>query len=435
VNYRGSQRVCSTSYLDTSLRSAFPESLSMFNYVGKTLIGNETGNVFNWNDMKNANLNYTFITTDSGVPLQYLYIGFSSPSFLSSPNYDWFVMNYTKFVPGPFNQSVLALPSDCQPGNAISHTERLSHLFHFDEETLFNEFVSEHKKEYNSEEEKQARKKIFLTNLEKIINHRWEFNLGLKKHVLALNHLADKTEEEVTGCYQSRPKKEKEEYHQITGKSVPSFVDWRTKGAVSPLKDQGDCGSCWSFSSTGSAESLHYLKYGKMEYLSEQYLVSCSLESSGCQGGEPSQSYDFVSRTNGGIWPSEENFPYRMQNIRCVLGRNGTVVIKGYKKISEFDQSALEDAVANVGPISICICTKGWTFYHSGVFDDSVCNFYELDHCAGLVGYGTDEKTGEDYWLIRNSWSKYWGEAGFMRISRGHNRCGVETTPIYPIIG
>ena len=87
-----------------------------------------------------------------------------------------------------------------------------------------------------------------------------------------------------------------------------------------------------------------------------------------------------------------------MQNQRCESNRNGTVKIRGFKRVNPFDEASLKDALVYVGPISICIDTKGWTFYHSGVFDDPACNFYSLDHCALLVGYGTDEKTRQDYW-------------------------------------
>ena len=155
------------------MRSAFPSELNSFIYTGKTIVGNVTANVFTLADDKKAKLNYTYIVSEEGTPLQYSYIGFSNPSFINSPNYDWFLMSYSKYSAGYFNQSYFDIPNDCVPGNAISHTERLSHLLHFGEDVAFEEFISEHKKVYSGEEEKQKRKKIFHDNLSKIVNHRW----------------------------------------------------------------------------------------------------------------------------------------------------------------------------------------------------------------------------------------------------------------------
>jgi len=215
---------------------------------------------------------------------------------------------------------------------------------------------------------------------------------------------------------------------------LPEKWDWRTKGAVSVLKDQGDCGSCWSFSATGAAESAYFLKHNTMVTLSEQYLLDCSWsEGNGaCDGGSQGGSYDYVVGNNKGQWPTEIQYPYKMNPQQCQSISNNVTVI-GKKHVFPFDQHALMDAVVE-RPIAISVSTKGWTFYHSGVLDDPGCNTLSIDHCVLLIGYGTDNATNKDYWLVKNQWSQFWGENGYIRIARAWNRCGVETDPLYPIV-
>eukprot|EP01091_Cochliopodium_minus_P017683 TRINITY_DN698_c0_g1_i1.p1 TRINITY_DN698_c0_g1~~TRINITY_DN698_c0_g1_i1.p1 ORF type:complete len:537 (+),score=116.43 TRINITY_DN698_c0_g1_i1:204-1613(+) len=445
---RDTTRICFKGSLESSLISAFPPHLNSFKYAGKQIIGNTTCDAFNYNSpVQGATNNYTFYVAPNGVPVQFNYIGFSSSiaGYLHSPNYDWFVSNYTRYIPNYYNASDFDLPSICNtvtPTKVMSPSQRMSHMFHFDVDQMFAEFVSQHGKVYKSKEEYNLRKKIYIDNLSKISSHRWEYNSGKHSHTLGVNWFADKTKEEVkSSCYRKDEKlfqkklQDKKIYHQKSSSAVPTSIDWREKGAVSPIKDQGDCGSCWSFSATGAVESAHFIKNSRMVTASEQYLLDCTWEVSNaaCNGGWPFASYDYVLKHNNASWPSEKDYRYLMNPSIC-KSVAGEITLLDYKKITQFDEAGLTDAVGNFGPVSVCVDSTNWTFYHSGIFDDKTCssNPNDIDHCVLAVGYGSEN--GKDYWIIKNQWSQHWGEQGYMRLAKGENRCGVADDASYPIV-
>ncbi|VEL24902.1 unnamed protein product, partial [Protopolystoma xenopodis] len=224
---------------------------------------------------------------------------------------------------------------------------------------------------------------------------------------------------------------------------LPESVDWRSAGAVTPIKDQGRCGSCWAFSSTGALEGQHFRKTGILAGLSEQQLVDCSSAygNMGCQGGLMDKAFQYVKDNNG--IDDEKSYPYESGKTGeasdvCKFEEQFVAAkVTGFVDLPSKDERKLKEAVANVGPISIAINSGLLSFphYKHGIYDDPDCQGdpTDLDHGVLLVGYGSEN--GTDYWLIKNSWGTSWGEDGFVRIRRDHrNLCGVTTAPSYPLV-
>lgn len=220
---------------------------------------------------------------------------------------------------------------------------------------------------------------------------------------------------------------------------LPSEVDWVSKGVVFGIKDQADCGSCWAFGSAAAVESAHAIKHGILAPLSEQVLLDCSWPygNNACNGGSQSSAYKAIIQRFNGSWPLETEYAYRQNPGTCqnIEATKSNVKLLDYHYV--IGTHALMDAVANHGPVAVAISTfpaNPFTYYHTGVFADLLCNPIVPDHVVSVVGYGTDNKTGVPYWRLKNQWSSFWGEQGFMRITRRLDDCGVATYGVLPIV-
>ena len=209
--------------------------------------------------------------------------------------------------------------------------------------------------------------------------------------------------------------------------ALPASVDWSTKGAVTGVKDQGNCGSCWSFSATGALEGAYQIKYGSLVSFSEQNLVSCDTIDSACNGGLMDNAFSWT-KTNGGLC-TEAGYPYTSgttgQKGTCTTTctKNTGVTPKSFTDVARNSDSALMTAIAQQ-PVSIAIQANQPAFqlYKSGVLTGTCGS--NLDHGVLAVGYGT-WTDGTDYYKVKNSWGTGWGMSGYILIQRGNpQRCG-----------
>jgi len=287
--------------------------------------------------------------------------------------------------------------------------------------------------------------KIFTENMYMISRHNEKFHAGEVTYKLKMNHYGDLLPHEfrARNGYQMRPKNSS----TLKGASfvmppkeieLPRHVDWRTKGAVTPVKDQGMCGSCWAFSTTGALEGQHARQTGNLVSLSEQNLVDCSTSygNNGCNGGLMDFAFQYI-KDNGGI-DTESGYPYHGIDENCTFHKSdiGAQDV-GYVDIPQDNEHALKAALATIGPVSVAIdaSNPSFQFYHHGVYYEENCSPENLDHGVLAVGYGTDKKSGKDYFLVKNSWSENWGLQGYIKMSRNRdNNCGIASAASYPLV-
>ena len=305
---------------------------------------------------------------------------------------------------------------------------------------VYEAWLAKHGKSYNALGEKERRFQIFKDNLRFIDEH----NAENRTYKVGLNRFADLTNEEYRSMYlgtrtaakRRSSNKISDRYAFRVGDSLPESVDWRKKGAVVEVKDQGSCGSCWAFSTIAAVEGINKIVTGGLISLSEQELVDCDTSyNEGCNGGLMDYAFEFIIN-NGGI-DSEEDYPYKASDGRCDQYRKNArvVTIDGYEDVPENDEKSLEKAVANQ-PVSVAIEAGGREFqlYQSGIFTGR-CGT-ALDHGVTAVGYGTEN--GVDYWIVKNSWGASWGEEGYIRMERdlatsATGKCGIAMEASYPI--
>jgi len=286
------------------------------------------------------------------------------------------------------------------------------------------------------ESEETHRYNVFKQNLDFV--NSWDAEA--KGYTVGINKFADLTSEEFVSIYNGmKINKEYEavpEPEPVKSGVTGDIVNWVNKGAVTGIKNQGQCGSCWSFSATGSMEGAKFLKTGTLTSLSEQNLVDCSTAqgNQGCNGGLMDQAFQYVI-SNAGI-DTEESYPYTATgpNDCQYSASNIGDTISNFQDVTSGSESALMTA-ANQQPVSVAIDASNNSFqlYTSGVYYEPACSSTSLDHGVLVVGYGTDD-SGTDYWLVKNSWGTDWGMNGFIQMSRNKdNNCGIATSASYPI--
>jgi len=273
----------------------------------------------------------------------------------------------------------------------------------------------------------------FRKNLAMIASH----DEGSEGWSMAMNEFADMSWDEFSTMFKGYNHRENEHsrsmnLHEVNhSETLAGDVDWVAKGAVTPPKNQGQCGSCWSFSTSGAVEGAWQIAKGELLSLSEQQMVDCagSYGNNGCSGGLMDDGFEYVIKEG---LATEESYPYTAKDGgACNTDAEKVAHISSYTDVAKGDEAALLSAV-NQGPVSVAIQAdqSGFQFYSGGVFSGTCGK--QLDHGVLVVGYGAD--AGKEYWKIKNSWGATWGEQGFIRIARDQDQCGLADSASYPVV-
>ena len=308
-------------------------------------------------------------------------------------------------------------------------------------EEAWNAFKETYDKSYDSPKEEEYRKQVFADNLQTIETHNYLHAKGLKSFTMGINKYSDMEIGEfkklVNGFKRSKGGRKGASYLPLNADvDLPKEVDWRNKGYVTGIKDQGMCGSCWAFSAIGSLEGQNFRKTMNLVSLSEQNLVDCSRPegNEGCAGGFMDWAFQYI-QNNDGV-DTEASYPYTAKDGKCMYNAaNKGATDTGFVDIASGNETMLKESVAMVGPISVAIDAGHQSFlqYSGGIYDNPKCSTEDLDHGVVVVGYGTEN--GQDYWIIKNSWGMSWGEHGYGRMSRNkRNQCGIATMASYPLV-
>jgi cathepsin L len=297
-------------------------------------------------------------------------------------------------------------------------------------------------KNYSDNVEDEQRRAIWEGHLQMVEQHNARHSKGEVSYRLGMNKFADMTNAEFVethnGLKQSPPatSANRKKFVPPLGHVNDAGVDWRTKGYVTGVKDQGQCGSCWAFSATGALEGQWFHKTRKLISMSEQNLVDCSQPqgNEGCDGGLMDQAFTYIQQQ--GI-ESEMDYPYKAVDQTCMYDPAKKIASDtGFVDITSGDEYDLTTAIGTVGPISVGIDASQSSFqlYESGVYDEPNCSDYQLDHGVLAVGYNTDP-TGGSYYIVKNSWGDKWGMQGYIWMSRDkQNQCGIATAASFPIV-
>ena len=312
--------------------------------------------------------------------------------------------------------------------------------FHWKE---FSNFQDRFSRRYSNIQELESRFFIFRQNLIGILSHNADHT---QNFTMGVNQFTDLTSEEFKAQYLSSYTSQVGSFgcksFTSTASSAPSSIDWRSKGVVNPVRDQGQCGSCWAFSTTSNAESVWAISSGQLLDLSEEFLVDCASGAGyynmGCNGGNPDSAFKYMIN-NGQC--SESSYPYKAGTTKtagtCQQCSPAPVHFSSCSDVKPNDQVSLKGAVAKQ-PVAIAIeaDTRYFQSYSGGILDSAECG-QNLDHAVEIIGYGTEN--GIDYWNVRNSWSSSWGEGGYVRIKKSSSTndpgiCGLAIEPSFLVV-
>jgi len=318
----------------------------------------------------------------------------------------------------------------------------------------FEKYVEKFNKTYVDDAERKHRFMAFLENEEEIA----ELNALEGGTIFGWTIFSDMTKEEFTKRLNFVPY-DKDRRNALFGE-IPvhkskknltvSSLDWRTKNAVTPVKDQGDCGSCWAFSAVQTVESAYLLKHTSVSadnfLLSEQEVVSCDTSDAGCNGGDLPSAFEFIEWSG---LTTEAAYPYTSGSDGDSGSCKGFSPLSGtkpssykyatpecYSSCNNQDEGTLANTMAEVGPIGICVNAAKWQNYNGGIMSKRSCGshrYNRLDHCVQAVAFESID-TGSGYWIVKNSWTSDWGEDGYIYLQYGENTCGIADEALYVIL-
>ncbi|XP_029009581.1 pro-cathepsin H [Betta splendens] len=303
------------------------------------------------------------------------------------------------------------------------------------DEFHFRSWMSQYNKVY-SPQEYYERLQIFTDNKRRIDKH----NAGNHSFTMRLNQFSDMTFSEFRKSYLlSEPQNcsATKGNYLSSNAPLPDSIDWRKKGNyLTPVKNQGPCGSCWTFSTTGCLESVVAIGTGKLVPLSEQQLVDCAqaFNNHGCKGGLPSQAFEYILYNKGLM--TETDYPYNAFEGPCRYSpKLAAAFVKDVVNITAYDEMGMVDAVATHNPVSFAFdVTADFMSYHEGVYTSTQCHSTTdmVNHAVLAVGYG--QANGIPYWIVKNSWGSSWGMDGYFLIERGKNMCGLAACSSFPVV-
>ncbi|XP_065139191.1 pro-cathepsin H isoform X2 [Paramisgurnus dabryanus] len=298
----------------------------------------------------------------------------------------------------------------------------------------FKSWMSQYNKKYEMSEYYQ-RLQVFLENKQKIDHH----NAGKHTFTMGLNQFSDMTFAEFRKHYlltEPQNCSATRGNHVSSNGPYPDMIDWRTKGNyVTDVKNQGPCGSCWTFSTTGCLESVTAIATGKLLQLAEQQLVDCAdaFNNHGCKGGLPSQAFEYIMYNKGLM--TEEDYPYTAREGPCKFKpQQAAAFVKDVVNITRYDEMGMVDALAKYNPVSFAYEVVGdFMHYKDGIYTSTKCHNTTdmVNHAVLAVGYA--QENGTPYWIVKNSWGTSWGINGYFYIERGKNMCGLAACSSYPV--
>ena len=298
----------------------------------------------------------------------------------------------------------------------------------------FQKFMKKYHKKYESINEFLARYEVFRKNVMKTFENQENspYSTGITK-------FSDLTKQEFAKIYlnlnyDAMAVANFDPYIVKVSNAAPDSYDWRNYNRVSPVKDQGSCGSCWAFSTVANLEGLYAAKKGTIKTFSEQMLVDCDTSDSGCNGGLMEYAFTWLKKNGGIMYDADYAYKGVKSTCKSDSSKYADFKITGYKKLgsswstwSPVDEDEVKEFLYETGPLAIALNADPLQTYTGGVLDltSTKCPSSGINHAVTLVGYGNDSATGLDYWLVKNSWGKSWGESGYFRIRRGNGTCGI----------
>ncbi|XP_063302425.1 uncharacterized protein LOC134601853 [Pelobates fuscus] len=291
-------------------------------------------------------------------------------------------------------------------------------------EQEWNLWKSKYGKQYDTEEIELNRQEAWLATRDLVHRHNQLAELGLKNYTLAMNQFADLTPEERASHISLGLKGQLAISHHAHIRHgnlpvIPDEYDWRNSKCVTPVKSQGECGSCWAFATVSLIETRYCLDKGKQLIFSEQQLVDCDKANDGCDGGLPVKALEYVSKN--GIMKSND-YKYKEKQGKCLFNSNNAIKMKAKKSYYVNGEANMAASVATNGPLTAGIGVNDeFMLYEKGIYDGTCAD--GPNHAIVVVGYG------RNFWTVRNSWGDGWGEGGYVRMKRNINQCSIGVMP------